>query len=65
MLVLSFAFPPLIFARMMPTFDLGASAFFVFMQDAVLEPFGGDLFGLAMGKPPVSMPSGAPAYSLG
>ncbi len=97
-LVLSFAFLPLIFARMMPTFDLGAflklslivavgaglfwffsvwreerpskpkvdegfrkafsgivadrrtrryalflgaSAFFVFMQDAVLEPFGG------------------------
>lgn len=50
MLVLSFAFLPLIFARMMPTFDLGASALFVFMQDAVLEPFGGDLFGLAMGE---------------
>ncbi len=50
MLVLSFAFLPLIFARMVPTFDLGASAFFVFMQDAVLEPFGGDLFGLPVGE---------------
>ena len=29
---------------------LGASAFFVFMQDAVLEPFGGDLFGLPVGE---------------
>ena len=29
---------------------LGASAFFVFMQDAVLEPFGGDVFGLPVGE---------------
>lgn len=29
---------------------LGASAFFAFMQDAVLEPFGGDVFGLAAGE---------------
>ena len=27
-----------------------ASAFFAFMQDAVLEPFGGDVFGLAAGE---------------
>ncbi|MFQ5923292.1 MAG: BCD family MFS transporter [Anaerolineales bacterium] len=106
-LVASFAFLPLIFARMMPAFELeaflqlslivavgagliwffsvwreegsgepkqvegfkeafkrilserstrryalflGASAFFVFMQDAVLEPFGGDVFGLPVGE---------------
>ena len=108
-LVLSFAFLPLVFARMMPTYDLedfvrlsliiavgagliwffsvwreerptkiepkedegfrktfsdiladkrarryavflSASAFFVFMQDAVLEPFGGDVFGLPVGE---------------
>ncbi len=29
---------------------LGASAFFVFMHDAVLEPFGGDVFGLPVGE---------------
>jgi BCD family chlorophyll transporter-like MFS transporter len=29
---------------------LAASAFFAFMQDAVLEPFGGDVFGLAAGE---------------
>ncbi len=29
---------------------LGASAFFVFMQDAVMEPFGGDVFGLPVGE---------------
>lgn len=29
---------------------LGASAFFAFMQDAVLEPFGGDVFGLSAGE---------------
>jgi BCD family chlorophyll transporter-like MFS transporter len=29
---------------------LGASAFFAFMQDAILEPFGGDVFGLAAGE---------------
>jgi BCD family chlorophyll transporter-like MFS transporter len=29
---------------------LGTSAFFAFMQDAVLEPFGGDVFGLAVGE---------------
>jgi BCD family chlorophyll transporter-like MFS transporter len=29
---------------------LGASAFFAFMQDAVLEPFGGDVFGLSVGE---------------
>lgn len=29
---------------------LAASAFFAFMQDAVLEPFGGDVFGLAVGQ---------------
>jgi BCD family chlorophyll transporter-like MFS transporter len=29
---------------------LGASAFFAFMQDAVLEPFGGDVFGLPVGE---------------
>jgi BCD family chlorophyll transporter-like MFS transporter len=28
---------------------LGASAFFAFMQDAMLEPFGGDVFGLPAG----------------
>jgi BCD family chlorophyll transporter-like MFS transporter len=106
-LVASFAFLPLIFSRMMPTYELeafirlsvviaigagliwffsvwreerpsepkedigfreafsgiwsdsrtrryalflGASAFFVFMQDAVLEPFGGDVFGLPVGE---------------
>ena len=106
-LVASFAFLPLLFARIMPTFELeaflqlvavvavgagliwffsvwkeerpaepredegfrtafsgiwsdqrtrryalflGASAFFVFMQDAVLEPFGGDVFGLPVGE---------------
>ena len=108
-LILSFAFLPLVFARMMPTYDLqdflrlsliiavgagliwffsvwreerpvkiepredkgvreafsgiladkrarryavflGASAFFVFMQDAVMEPFGGDVFGLPVGE---------------
>ena len=106
-LVASFAFLPLVFARMMPAYDLedflrlsviiavgaglvwffsvwreekpseakkdegfreafsgilsdtrsrryalflGASAFFVFMQDAVLEPFGGDVFGLPVGE---------------
>jgi BCD family chlorophyll transporter-like MFS transporter len=107
-LVASFAFLPLVFARMMPAYDLedfvrlsvivaigagliwffsvwreespnqskpaedkgfreafsgiladkrtrryalflGASAFFVFMQDAVMEPFGGDVFGLSVG----------------
>lgn len=29
---------------------LGSSAFFAFMQDAMLEPFGGDVFGLAAGQ---------------
>lgn len=29
---------------------LAASAFFAFMQDAVLEPFGGDTFGLSVGE---------------
>lgn len=29
---------------------LGTSAFFAFMQDAMLEPFGGDVFGLAVGE---------------
>ncbi|MER2597900.1 MAG: BCD family MFS transporter [Caldilineales bacterium] len=29
---------------------LGASAFFAFMQDAVLEPFGGDVFALSAGE---------------
>lgn len=29
---------------------LGGSAFFAFMQDAVLEPFGGDVFGLEAGE---------------
>jgi BCD family chlorophyll transporter-like MFS transporter len=29
---------------------LAASAFFAFMQDAILEPFGGDVFGLAAGE---------------
>lgn len=29
---------------------LAASAFFAFMQDAMLEPFGGDVFGLAAGE---------------
>lgn len=29
---------------------LGASAFFAFMHDAVLEPFGGDVFGLTVGE---------------
>jgi len=29
---------------------LGLSAFFAFMQDAVLEPFGGDVFGLTLGQ---------------
>lgn len=29
---------------------LAASAFFAFMQDAVLEPFGGDVFGLPAGE---------------
>ena len=29
---------------------LGASAFFAFMQDAMLEPFGGDVFGLPVGE---------------
>jgi BCD family chlorophyll transporter-like MFS transporter len=29
---------------------LGASALFAFMQDAVLEPFGGDVFGLSVGE---------------
>ncbi len=29
---------------------VGASAFFAFMQDAVLEPFGGDVFGLSVGE---------------
>ena len=29
---------------------LFASAFFAFMQDAMLEPFGGDVFGLAVGE---------------
>jgi BCD family chlorophyll transporter-like MFS transporter len=29
---------------------LAASAFFAFMQDAVLEPFGGDVFGLTAGE---------------
>jgi BCD family chlorophyll transporter-like MFS transporter len=29
---------------------LGASAFFAFMQDAVLEPFGGDVFKLSVGE---------------
>jgi BCD family chlorophyll transporter-like MFS transporter len=29
---------------------LAASAFFAFMQDAVLEPFGGDTFGLTVGE---------------
>jgi BCD family chlorophyll transporter-like MFS transporter len=29
---------------------LAASAFFAFMQDAVLEPFGGDVFGLTVGE---------------
>jgi BCD family chlorophyll transporter-like MFS transporter len=31
-------------------FFLAASAFFAFMQDAVLEPFGGDVFGLTVGE---------------
>jgi BCD family chlorophyll transporter-like MFS transporter len=29
---------------------LGTAAFFAFMQDAVLEPFGGDVFGLSVGE---------------
>ena len=29
---------------------LGLSAYFAFMQDAVLEPFGGDVFGLTLGE---------------
>jgi BCD family chlorophyll transporter-like MFS transporter len=29
---------------------LSASAFFAFMQDAMLEPFGGDVFGLSVGE---------------
>jgi BCD family chlorophyll transporter-like MFS transporter len=29
---------------------LGVSAVFAFMQDAVLEPFGGDVFGLSLGE---------------
>jgi BCD family chlorophyll transporter-like MFS transporter len=29
---------------------LGASAFFAFMQDAILEPFGGDVFDLPVGE---------------
>lgn len=29
---------------------LGTSAFFAFMQDAMLEPFGGDVFGLSVGE---------------
>lgn len=29
---------------------LGASAFFAFMQDTMLEPFGGDVFGLSVGE---------------
>lgn len=29
---------------------LAVSAFFAFMQDAVLEPFGGDVFGLSVGE---------------
>jgi BCD family chlorophyll transporter-like MFS transporter len=29
---------------------LAASAFFAFMQDAILEPFGGDVFGLSAGE---------------
>jgi BCD family chlorophyll transporter-like MFS transporter len=29
---------------------LAASAFFAFMQDAMLEPFGGDVFGLSVGQ---------------
>lgn len=29
---------------------LAASAFFAFMQDAMLEPFGGDVFGLSVGE---------------
>lgn len=29
---------------------LGASAFFAFMQDSMLEPFGGDVFGLSVGE---------------
>ena len=29
---------------------LGASAFFAFMQDSILEPFGGDVFGLSVGE---------------
>jgi len=29
---------------------LGASAFFAFMQDAMLEPFGGDVFGMSVGE---------------
>ncbi len=29
---------------------LAVSAFFAFMQDAILEPFGGDVFGLAVGQ---------------
>lgn len=29
---------------------LATSAFFAFMQDAMLEPFGGDVFGLAVGE---------------
>lgn len=29
---------------------LGASAFFAFMQDSVLEPFGGEVFGLSAGE---------------
>lgn len=31
-------------------FFLGGSAFFAFMQDAMLEPFGGDVFGLPAGE---------------
>lgn len=29
---------------------LGTAAFFAFMQDAILEPFGGDVFGLSVGE---------------
>lgn len=29
---------------------LAAAAFFAFMQDAILEPFGGDVFGLSVGE---------------
>ena len=38
---------------------LAVSAFFAFMQDAMLEPFGGDVFGLAWAKRPASTPTGA------